>query len=424
MCAKYAVKTVVCQDGERLPMLLDTDSGQPLFDVTVFTLCELRSRNLASSTIEQVLRALKVLFLFCDLQGISLDERLSQGRLLQLGEVEDLARRCRSSLDDLEAQVRRATIPYKSSNSTTVSLLGYRTRSVSASETEVGSAGMRLRYIAQYLKWLTERRLLNLSPQHLMFAALTEVKSLVVDAILARVPGDKGRNGLGKRTSLTQEAQERVWQVIGPESPENPWKGAHARARNELIVRWLLGLGLRRGELLGVDIRLINFRSNEVVVVRRADDKHDPRVIQPNAKTLDRVLPFNGDLAKRTQDYIINFRRKFPLAKKHPFLFVANGGRPLGIRALNKIFEALRERCPDLPDDVMPHVLRHTWNDNFSIAMDDSGTAPENEQKMRSRLMGWKPTSKTAETYNRRATERRARKASLEMQEKMVKRTK
>ncbi|WP_258001199.1 tyrosine-type recombinase/integrase [Janthinobacterium sp. ROICE36] len=257
-----------------------------------------------------------------------------------------------------------------------------------------------------------------------MFAALIEVKSLVLDAILARVPGGKGRNGLGKRTSLTQEAQERVWQVIGPESPENPWKGAHARARNELIVRWLLGLGVRRGELLGVDIRLINFRSNEVVVVRRADDKHDPRGIQPNAKTLDRVLPFNGDLAKRTQDYIINFRRKFPLAKKHPFLFVANGGRPLGIRALNKIFEALRERCPDLPDDVMPHVLRHTWNDNFSIAMDDSGTAPENEQKMRSRLMGWKPTSKTAETYNRRATERRARKASLEMQEKMVKRTK
>ena len=28
MCAEYAVKTVVCQDGERLPMLLDTDSGQ------------------------------------------------------------------------------------------------------------------------------------------------------------------------------------------------------------------------------------------------------------------------------------------------------------------------------------------------------------------------------------------------------------
>lgn len=424
MGVKYAVKTVVCQDGERLPMLIDTFSGLPLFDATVFTLCELRSRNLASATIEQVLRALKVLFLFCDLQGISLDERLSGGRLLQLGEVEDLARRCRSSLDDLEAQVLRGTTSHKSSSPATVSRLGYRTRSVSASEAEVGSAGMRLRYIAQYLRWLTDRNLLNLSPQHPTFVALTEVKSLVLGAILARVPGDRGRSSLGKRTSLTQEAQQRIWQVIDPESLENPWKGTHAKARNELIVRWFLGLGLRRGELLGVDTRLINFRSNEVVVARRADDKQDPRVLQPNAKTLDRVLPFNHDLAKRTQNYIINFRRKFPLAKKHPFLFVANGGRPLGIRALNKIFEALRERCPDLPDDVKPHVLRHTWNDNFSIAMDDSSTAPENEQKMRSRLMGWKPTSKTAETYNRRATERRARKASLEIQEKMVRKTK
>lgn len=424
MSVKYAVKTVVCQNGERLPMLVDTASGLPLFDVTVFTLCELRSRNLASATIEQVLRALKVLFLFCDLQGISLDERLSEGRLLQLGEVEDLARRCRSSLDDLEALVLRATTLHKSSSSATVSLLGFRTRSVSAPETEVGSHGMRLRYIAQYLKWLTERRLLSLSLQHPTFAALTEVKSLVLGAILARVGKDKGRNSLGERTALTQEAQQRIWQVIDPESPENPWKGAHARARNELIVRWFIGLGLRRGELLGVDIRLINFRSNEVVVARRADDKHDPRVAQPNAKTLDRVLPLNDDLAKRTQNYIINFRRKFPVAKKHPFLLVANGGRPLGIRALNKIFEVLRERCPDLPDELKPHVLRHTWNDNFSLAMDASGTAPENEQKMRSRLMGWKPTSKTAETYNRRATERRARKASLELQEKMVKKTK
>lgn len=280
MRAKYAVKTVVCQNGERLPMLLDTDSGLPLFDATVFTLCEIRSRNLASATIEQVLRALKVLFLFCDLHGISLDERLSQGQLLQLGEVEDLARRCRSSLEDLEAQVLRATRPHKTNSSAKVSLLGYRTRSVSASEAEVGgaAAGIRLRYIAQYLKWLAERKLLNLSPQHPTFAALTEVKGLILSAVIARVPGGKGRSSLGKRTSLTQEAQQRIWQVIEPESPENPWKGAHARARNELIVRWFLGLGLRRGELLGVDTRLINFRSNEVVVARRADDKLDPRV--------------------------------------------------------------------------------------------------------------------------------------------------
>jgi hypothetical protein len=65
--------------------------------------------------------------------------------------------------------------------------------------------------------------------------------------------------------------------------------------------------------------------------------------------------------------------------------------------------------------------LRHTWNDNFSKKMDEDQASPEDEQKLRSRLMGWNPTSDTAATYTRRTIERRARKASLEMQEKMLK---
>lgn len=299
MAVKYAVKIVVCQNGERLPVLVETSSGLPLFDTTVFTLTEIRTRNRASATIEQVLRALKVLFLFCDLHGISLDSRISQGRVLQLGEVDDLARSCRFSLESLEAQTLPASIASKTKTSTTVPLQEYRARLMSAAEGEVGGAGagIRLRYIAQYLKWLIERKLLSLSPKHPTFTALTETKAVVLDALIARAPASKGRNSTEKRTALTQEAQERIWQVIDPKSPENPWKGAHAQARNELIVRWFIGLGLRRGELLGVDIRLINFRSNEVVVARRADDKQDPRAVQPNAKTLDRILPFNDDLA-------------------------------------------------------------------------------------------------------------------------------
>jgi integrase len=76
----------------------------------------------------------------------------------------------------------------------------------------------------------------------------------------------------------------------------------------------------------------------------------------------------------------------------------------------------LRRKCPDLPDDLSPHVLRHTWNDHFSELMDEKGVPEEIEHKMRSRLMGWSETSKTATTYTRRHVHKRARAAALQLQ--------
>jgi hypothetical protein len=76
MALQYVVKNIVCQSGERLALLVDTATGTPLFDVTAYALTEVRGRNRASATIEQVLRSLKVLLLFCDLHDISLDARL------------------------------------------------------------------------------------------------------------------------------------------------------------------------------------------------------------------------------------------------------------------------------------------------------------------------------------------------------------
>lgn len=46
---KYRVKTIVTSSGERLPILLGYD-GLPIFEPTVFSLTEIRSRNRASNT--------------------------------------------------------------------------------------------------------------------------------------------------------------------------------------------------------------------------------------------------------------------------------------------------------------------------------------------------------------------------------------
>ncbi|NPT60048.1 tyrosine-type recombinase/integrase [Paraburkholderia elongata] len=417
MTERYTVRNVVFESGERFALLVD-HTGVPLFDTTVFTMTEFRARNRASATIEQVLRALKVFLLFCKQHKIDLTQRMLEGRLLELGELDALVQLCRLPMADIESQV---DADLTRAGRAVVSLESYRARAKEAPPEVAGdSAGVRVRYIRQFIGWLADRRLLSLSAQHANRAALLGVKEIVVSGLTARIPTGKGRNKASSRVALDEAAQERLWQIIDVNSSENPWKSGHGRVRNELIVRWLMGLGVRRGELLGVKVDDVNFRANEVFIARRADDPVDPRTYQPNTKTADRILPISDDLATRTRQYIIEERRRHRNSRKHPFLFVANGGAPLSLRGFDDIFSVLSEKHPDLPN-VFPHLFRHTYNFNFSKVADEAGMDEETEKKTRSQLMGWSETSGSAETYTRREVERKARDASLQLQNKMVK---
>lgn len=417
MAERYTVRNPIFESGERLPLLVDVRTGVPLFDPTVFVLSEFRARNRASATIEQVLRSLKVFLLFCDKHRINLTERMLEGRLLELGELDALAQMCRLPMTDIEAQVDASPT---GSGRAVVSLESYRARANKVSqEVASDSAGVRIRYIRQFIGWLADRCLLSLSARIPSRVALLNAKDIVVSGLNARIPTGKGRNKARGRRALDEAAQVRLWQIVDVNSSENPWEGRHVRMRNELIVRWFMGLGVRRGELLGVKVKDVNFRANEVFIARRADDPSDPRVHQPNAKTADRLLPISDDLARRTRHYILEERRRFPNARKHEFLLVANGGAPLSLRGLNKIFNVLSEKHPELLG-IFPHLFRHTNNYNFSKVADEQGMDPEKEKKTRSQMMGWSETSGTAETYTRREIERKAREASLQLQNKMV----
>jgi integrase len=273
-------------------------------------------------------------------------------------------------------------------------------------EIDSSSAALRLRYIRSYLGWLAGYRLQRADRSKPLYAALASESELVVRTLGQRMPSTVPKDFGGERMGLTPEARARLSQVIGPSSPDNPWTSAHARERNELMVRWLQDLGLRRGELLGIRIPNIDFQANEVRIARQADDPNDPRVRQPNTKTRGRLLPLDEDLAQLTRHYILNARRQFEGAKRHDFLFVANGtGAPLTQAAVDRVFTTLRQKCPDLPDDLTSHVLRHTWNDRFSELIDANRVSEETEQKVRARLMGWSETSNTAATIQRRAHE-------------------
>ena len=418
MSSGYRVKTIVLTSGERLPILLDRD-GQPMFEPTVFALTEVRGRNLAANTVGTVLRSVMILQIFLNARGIDLDVRLAAGDLLPLGEVEDLARFCRRNLNELATSSDMSEGTARRVLSLERVRMGM--RPTVPAEVVPDVAASRLRYIRMYLQWLADERQSRRGLAPLVVARLGDTSRLVAEAIGARIPHTSGRNTFGQREGLPDETVADLLHITDPNSLANPWHDQHTRYRNALLVDWLLYLGLRVGEVLGVRVSDIVAYRKEVTVHRRPDDFDDPRRHQPQTKTRARVLPLSDALLARTQAYILDYRGALPWAKKHSFLFVASRtGRPMSLAAIGKVFKDLREKCPSLPVGLSGHLLRHTWNDAFSKKMDELGVTPENESRARSYLMGWSPTSDSAAVYTRRYVRNKAKEVSLGLQDQML----
>jgi len=88
--------------------------------------------------------------------------------------------------------------------------------------------------------------------------------------------------------------------------------------------------------------------------------------------------------------------------------------------AVEKVFTTLRKEFPELPNNLSSHILRHTWNDNYSVQMDKNRVNATDEIRTRSYLMGWSQTSGTAVRYTQRSTRSRAAEHSRAMQKKVV----
>lgn len=383
----------------------------------MFGLLELRGVGYATNTLLQALRSVMLLLLVLDELKVDLQRRLREGKLLDHSELESVARACSLQLRDLreiDAEPRSLPNVIKLREAARM-----RTRVKPLDEVHPSTKFVRLHYIHKYLMWLANRWLLRHDPETVVHQHLLVAKDIADKLLTARMPDAGRRNTEDQRQGLAPEHLERLLQVTQPGHPENPWRSG-VQARNNLLVRWYLKLGLRRAELLGVRVSDINFQAHEVLIARRPDDKEDPRINKPDVKTSDKLLPLDPALAKDTHDYIVKSRRGTGSARRHPYLFVATAtGAPLSLAAVNLVFTQLKRKVPGLPDDLSPHVLRHTWNDQFSELADKEGFAEAEEKKMRSRLQGWSPTSETAAKYTRRHIRKKAREASLSLQAKL-----
>lgn len=397
------------ESGERYCLLVDSRSGIPLFYPNLFITTQMRNRSLSYSAMEAALSGLSVLMRYMEEQGEKIDDRFQEGKLFNEYELDALRDYCQIRFRDHIGKEDHSGI-------FAFSKLPKSDEKVSA-QTEYA----RLTVIAQYTKWLAEQ-LTGSSRDRLTALQIGKMEK----GLKARRPVKRKRNAEQYEKGMDEEQLSLLFELFRPDSELNPFPDKSVRIRNRLIFLTLYHLGIRGGELLNIRIRDIDFGRNQLVIVRRADEKDDPRAYQPLVKTLDRRLPMKDTLAKEIHHYILQVRKKTPNSSKNDFLFVTHKsgptqGQPLSKSGYKKVIEVVRTASPTL-FNLTGHQLRHSWNEAFSNHMDAMDTPPSQEQqeKMRSYLMGWREGSGTALHYNKRFVRRKANEASLKLQEGMV----
>ena len=405
-----------------MPLLVRRSTGVAIEAPCYWITSERRPLGVQANTLQRELRDLTMLFLWADSRGFEPLDRLRSPAFLRLSELNDLDRFCRKRVDAAVAEASS-----RSGDGTVVSLSKGGRREPTMQPAPAGRLQVRTRMatIHSFMDHVSSDHLSRLTPgtdAHRTYAAgRTEMLAKWAKRYSSLdIPHDPN-----PRTGLVKDAIERLKGVIRPDHPENPW-AADVRERNGLMVLMLWSLGIRRGELCALqtsDLRLSADRAF-LSIVRRPNNAADKRREKPGVKTLGRELMVDPELAKLLHAYILGERRRHPAARRHPFVFVSSAdGAPLTLSSVNKFFQVLR-RVPGLPNDLSPHVLRHTWNDAFSEASDRASphrtdVEKAKEERMRTYLMGWSANSTMAGRYSRRWTEEAANKRSLELQKKV-----
>jgi integrase len=415
----YTIRTTTFENGERMPILVHVESGLPVFDACVYATTEVRPKSGSSATIDQALRGVQFLLSFADSREIDLRGRFTSGQFLALHELDDLVRMAYKPMGGPSEHWRpNGVIASVPKEATLDRVLKRALISKDASQVSIGTASIRLYYVRVYLEWLGH----SLAGK---ICTTLEQKTSYLEALRECLGWLRARTPVARREStrqgLSNDQKDCLVEVIDPAHETNPWTGDFIRDRNRLLVLWGLGTGLRRGELLGLRIRLIDFRKNMAAIMRRPDDKHDPRKYQPNTKTRQRSIGISEELAYLTHQHIVKLRSKIKGAQKHDFLFVAEDtGRPLSLAALSKVFRTLREKHPGVSETISSHILRHTWNEDFSDVADEAGLSEGDERRARVHAMGWSETSTSANHYLKRRTKRQAAAASIRIQQAVI----
>lgn len=413
----FRVQMVLTSSGERLPTLVSKSTGLPDFDTTLWVTTALRVRY-ASASIAQALRSVSLMYKA--LPNLIFEERLREGKWISLDEINILVEAITlksSEIGDLLAVGSWESEKSPEHNNKVIKLENLRAKMApnqDCNEVLPDTSSIRMLYIRKFLKWRITRKIHHSSGE--IRDALIALRDLVDAELTSRVPRVTSRSRIDSRVGISREKQSLLLDIAHPASPKNKWRANEfIRRRNHLIIVFLTLLGLRRGEMLGMRVGDVKPLEQKVYVHRRPDDGDDPRIDEPNVKRLARILPINQGAFQVFQDYLIT--RHDVVQGKHDFLIVAIDGMPLSKSGFNRIFKPLQD-VPGL-EDIEPHVLRHTWAENFAEDAHNAGMDDEEIQRYLELLGGWSEGSLSVRRYTKRFAREQSDKAILKLQEKL-----
>lgn len=380
-------------------MVVDRVSGLPMYYPTLFLTTQIRNKGNAFSTTLAAANNLVLLLRFLESRDINLEQRFLTKDFFKPHELDDLR--------DF-AQRKQGRMPSKALSNPWLD-------DELTNIVDNGTQHSRLTTFANYLRWYAMHIL------KMPELDVVEQINAMAEQIKTRRPSKQGRNGDLQDKSLSDVQLDALFELILPGSASNPFS-IDVQRRNRLMILLLFYLGIRGGELLNIRIQDIDFSTNRIHIVRRADERADSRTNEPNAKTRERLLPLAESLVQELHGYITQDRRNVRNAKKNDYLFVTykrgpTVGNPISKAGYHKIFSVVRAVSPQLYA-ASGHSLRHTWNRKFSERMDamDEQVSEERQEQVRSYLMGWREGSGTAATYNKRFIQQKRFEAALALQ--------
>lgn len=416
--AYLKVRQLVLETGERLPILVDSRNGIPLFEPLSYSLNYLRMPGQAANTIEQFCRVMALFCYWLESTGIRLDERFRQGVILEQSEIAELNTLYRKpSADFFAACARRSSHPNLNSSPSFEKVRMLRPRTDATREVSPQTAVIRLHYTREYVLALARETLLRVSIPESTREALRHATALTERQFRAMAPVIPISSDSPAPKGLPESQLELLYAIIHPDSEANPWHNTFVRERNFLIITTLHALGVRGGELLKLKTTDLMPGKALLQITRSADDPEDPRLFPPQAKTRARDLGISDDLSQRLMHFITFQRRKIPAAmRRHPFIFTAIDGKPLSLNSLYKIFRTLRNAHPELDENLTAHLLRYTASSEFMEQLEQSNVDVEKHGDELRYVMGWSEKSKMPFKYARRHIVNKANEALLERQ--------
>lgn len=430
----YKLETLVFDNGERYPVLLEED-GMPHFYTTLYVTTKLRS-SMAVNTINNRLKAILWLYQWEKKKKRCLISEFEEGRFLKHEDITDLREHLKLNVKEIKKFEQ-----IKSSTSSRVLNL----QSSSKIITTVASVSRNHHYnrmtsVAEYLHFLA-----TVTNQYRNCRTTTSAIDEMLKSIKKARPKGKSLT-VGHDSpamSLPDGLLDEFMEVANPNHPLNPFKNETVRKRNFLIFKLIRETGIRRGELLSLEMTHIDLYGDKasIWIKRNHDDISDPRKKQPVSKTKERKLPIKSETAKLLDSYILEDRATTPNANKHPYIFVTHRkcltqGQPISESYFDNDIIPKMKKVDERFSKIHAHLFRHQWNNDFSRKVDkineirakatsegNSSQAlidPAQEAKMRKHLMGHS-SEKSGEVYNMRHIQDEANKVMLEEQEQLEK---